>query len=87
MTGNGWFGDSTPPWEEEVAPSPNNQPLPAVDPRALDRIDLSTVVDHELGNVTGSQDLDTLANDVMSGVSGTGITRNASHVDAVLASL
>jgi hypothetical protein len=61
--------------------------LPAIEPQALDRIDLSTVAANELGNVAGSQDLDTLANDVTSGVSGTGITRNASHLDAALASL
>jgi hypothetical protein len=79
--------DSTLASDQESVSSEGTLQLSAIEPQALDRIDLSTVVDHELGNVAASQDLDTLANDVMSSVSGTGITRNASHVDAVLASL
>ena len=43
----------TPARNEEVASSPNNQPLPAIDPRVVDRMDLSTVVEHELGPVAG----------------------------------
>jgi hypothetical protein len=60
--------------------------LTVVEPRALDRIDLSTLVDHELGSVAGLQDLDALTHDVMGGVPGAGVRRNASQVDAVLAS-
>jgi hypothetical protein len=84
--GSGWSVDSTPVWNEEVAPSQNNQPLPAVDPRVVDRMDLLTIVEHELGHTAGSNDLDALTNDIMSGVLGTGIRRNAMHTDAVLAS-
>ncbi len=79
--------DSTLASAYNAASSGGTQPLPAVDPRVVDRMDPSTVVDHELGNVTGLQDLDTLANDVMSGVLGSGIARNSSHSDAALASL
>ena len=70
-----------------TAPSQNNQPLQAVDPRVVDRMDLLTVVEHELGHIAGLNDLDALTDDVMSGVLGSGIGRNASHLDAVLASL
>jgi hypothetical protein len=84
--GNGWFVDPTPAVDEEFASSGSQQPLTAVDPRALDRIDLLTVVEHELGHVAGLGDLDTSMNDLMSGVLGTGIRRNAAHIDAALAS-
>ena len=83
--GNGWFVDPTPAVDEEFASSGSQQQLVAVDPRAVDRIDLLTVVEHELGHVAGLSDLDTSVNDLMNGVLGTGIRRNASHVDAVLA--
>jgi hypothetical protein len=84
--GNGWFIDPTPASNEEFSASAGTQQLQAVDPRALDRIDLLTVVEHELGHVAGLGDLDSLADDVMNGVLGTGVRRIASHVDAVLAS-
>jgi hypothetical protein len=84
---NGWFGGSTPGWDEEVAPAQNNQPLATVDPRIVDRMDLFTVVEHELGHDAGLSDLDALTDDVMSGVLGSGIRRNVSHLDAALASL
>ena len=84
--GNGWFVDPTPASDEEFAPSGSQQQLAAVDPRAVDKIDLLTVVEHELGHVAGLNDQDALTNDIMSGVLGTGVRRNASHVDAILAS-
>ena len=49
-------------------------------------MDLSTVMEHELGHLAGSNDLDPLTDNVMSGVLGAGIRRNAVHTDAVLAS-
>ena len=68
----------------EVSPSSGGTlQLPVVEPRALDQIDLSTVVNHELGNVAGLQDLDALANNVTSGVLGTGIRRNAAAIDTL----
>jgi hypothetical protein len=84
--GNGWFVDATPAQNEEFSASAGTQQLHAVDPRALDRIDLLTVVEHELGHVLGLNDLNALADDVMDGVLGAGIRRVASHVDAALAS-
>ena len=81
--GNGWFVDPTPALNEEFTSSGSGQQLQAVDPRALDRIDLLTVVEHELGHVAGLSD-DALAGDIMNGVLGTGARRIASHVDAVL---
>ena len=84
--GHGWFVDPTPALDEEFTPSPSNQQLRAIDPRAVDRIDLLTVVEHELGHVAGLGDLDASVDDLMSGLLGTGTRRNASHVDAVLAS-
>ncbi len=85
--GNGWFVDPTPASNEEFSASAGSQQLKAVDPQALDRIDLLTVVEHELGHVAGLKDLDALADDVMSGVLGVGVRRNASPTDAVLASV
>ena len=76
--GNGWFVDPTPASDEEFASSGSQQQLVAVDPRAVDRIDLLTVVEHELGHVAGLGDLDPLAGNVMSGVLGTGVRRIAS---------
>ena len=52
------------------------QQLQAVDPRAVDRIDLLTVVEHELGHIAGLDDLDALADDLMSGVLGVGVRRS-----------
>ena len=83
--GHGWFVDPTPALDEEFTPS--NQQLRAVDPRAVDRIDLLTVVEHELGHIAGLGDLDASVNDLMSGLLGTGIRRNASHQDAIDAAL
>ena len=83
--GNGWFVDSTPALNEEFTSSGSGQQLQAVDPRALDRIDLLTVVEHELGHVAGLSD-DALAGDIMNGVLGTGARPIASHVDAILTS-
>jgi hypothetical protein len=81
--GYGWFVDATPASSEEFAASGIDQQLKAVDPRAVDRIDLLTVVEHELGHVVGLGDLDVLATDLMSGVLGVGARRGPSHQDAV----
>ncbi len=85
--GNGWFVDPTPASNEEFAASGSQQQLPAVDSRAVDRIDLLTVVEHELGHVAGLGDTYAQTNDIMDGVLGTGIRREPAHADAVLASL
>jgi hypothetical protein len=51
--------------------------LQAIDPRALDRIDLLTVVEHELGHVVGFDDLDALSDKLMSGLLDVGVRRTA----------
>ncbi len=68
--GNGWFIDPTPAVDEEFASSGSQQQLTAVDPRALDRIDLLTVVEHELGHVAGLSDIDAVTDDIMGGYGG-----------------
>ena len=75
--GNGWFIDPTPAANEEFSAQPGSQQMQAVDPRAVDHIDLLTVVEHELGHVAGLKDVDALADDVMNGVLGTGVRRIA----------
>jgi cyclophilin family peptidyl-prolyl cis-trans isomerase len=84
--GNGWFVDPTPAQSEEFsAMAGSHQQLKAVDPRAVDHIDLLTVVEHELGHVLGLKDLSATADDIMDGVLGVGTRRTVSSVDAALA--
>ena len=44
-----------------------NQRSRAIDPQAVDRIDLLTVVEYELGHILGLRDLNTSTDDLMSG--------------------
>ena len=85
--GHGWFVDSTPASNEEFTSSHGGQSR-AIDPRAVDRIDLLTVVEHELGHIAGFDDIDAVTNDLMSGVLGTGARKNPylTNVDQVFAS-
>jgi hypothetical protein len=85
--GNGWFVDPTPNADEEFTTASSSGQLQAVDSRALDRMDLLTVVEHELGHVAGLGDLDSSLSDLMSSTLNKGIRRNASvsDVDAVFA--
>jgi len=83
--GHGWFVDPAPALDEEFTPS--DQQLRAVAPQAVDRIDLLTVVEHELGHILGLKDLDDTTDDLMSGVLGVGVRRDPSHQDAVDAAL
>ena len=71
--GHGWFVDPTPATDEEFTGT--GAQLQAIDPRAVDKIDLLTVVEHELGHVAGFDDLDATAQSVMDGVLGVGIRR------------
>jgi hypothetical protein len=68
----------------QVSPS---QTLSAVDPRVVDRMDLGTVVEHELGHIASLGGLDALTDDIMNGMLGVGAPRIASHADAALASV
>jgi len=78
--GYGWFVDPTPDAAEEFA---------ALDARAVDRMDLLTVVSHELGHSLGLDDLDASSDGIMSGVLGTGTRREpgVAEIDAVFAGI
>ena len=54
--GCGWFVDPTPDDDEEFESIVASGPMQAIDPQALDRLDLLTVVSHELGHVVGLED-------------------------------
>jgi hypothetical protein len=85
--GNGWFVDSTPASDEEFVANADSKELQAVDARAVDKIDLLTVVEHELGHVLGQNDLYSVTDELMSATLGVGTRRDAyaDSVDAVLA--
>jgi (2Fe-2S) ferredoxin len=85
--GHGWFIDPTPQRDEEFAAVRSSTELRALDPRAVDRIDLLTVVEHELGHIAGLSDLDASVNDLMGGALGTGVRRRpgVADVDAIFA--
>jgi hypothetical protein len=73
--GRGWFADLTPAIDEEFIRLGAESGLKAIDPRAVDRIDLLTVLEHELGHVLGLNDLDASLDALMSAKLGTGIRR------------
>jgi hypothetical protein len=83
--GHGWFVDPTPGADEEF--SRVGDELHAIDPLAADRIDLLTVVSHELGHMLGLADLDAASDDLMSGWLATGVRREpgVAEIDAVFA--
>jgi hypothetical protein len=73
--GHGWFIDPTPALDEEFRVVQGERV--ATDPRAVDRIDLVTVVEHELGHVAGFEDLDASSHDLMSGTLRAGVRHAA----------
>jgi large repetitive protein len=77
--GHRWFIDSTPATDDEFT-SP-------VQPGVADRMDLLTVVAHELGHAVGLDDVMPPSTDVMTMSLGTGLRRmpTAAGVDAVFA--
>jgi hypothetical protein len=77
--GHGWFVDPSPTLDEEFLLSANGNQLQAVDSRAVDRIDLLSVVEHELGHIAGLDDLDADTNDLMSGVLEVSLRRSLCH--------
>jgi hypothetical protein len=78
--GYGWFVDTTPGRDEEYVHAEREEysGLWAVDPRAVDRVDLLTVVEHELGHVLGLSDMDRAADELMSGWLRPGVRREPS---------
>jgi hypothetical protein len=84
--GWGWFIDATPNQDEEYVGRGRQQK--AITPEAVDRIDLLSVVTHELGHVLGFDDVHSNA-DIMGETLSAGIRRATHrHYDmALLASL
>jgi len=82
--GHGWFVDPTPGENEEFQTVGNR--LEALDPAAVDRIDLMTVVSHEIAHTLGLDDLDSSLDRLMSGTLETGVRREVgpAEIDAVL---
>jgi hypothetical protein len=82
--GHGWFVDPAPDRDAEfIAPQTGAQQ--ALDPQAVDRMDLLTVVEHELGYIAGLADHS--PSDLMSDQLPTGLRRSirATHLDSVFA--
>ena len=85
--GRGWFIDPTPGVDEEFQLTGSE--LRAVDPQAVDRMDLLTVVSHELGHELGLEDLSSSSGSLMSGTLETGLRREpgAAELDALFPQL
>ena len=87
--GHGWFVDQTPAENEEFIEDSDDGELIAVDDRAADRIDLFSVVAHELGHTLDLSDLEAAAESLMAGRLGKGLRRapGDAEIDAVFALL
>jgi hypothetical protein len=83
--GYDWFIDPTPTLDSEFAASLSAKQLQAVDSRTVDRMDLLTVVEHELGHELGLSDLASSVDDLMSRTLSAGVRRNPTEADAVFA--
>ena len=79
--GNGWFVDRTPSRSEEFRGAARAANLRAVDRRAVDRMDLLTVVAHELGHIAGLDDLDPQPGSLMSSTLPAGVRRTVWDAD------
>ena len=86
--GHGWFIDPMPASDTKFAQGSDGQ-LHAIAPQAVDRIDLLTVLEHELGHIVGLDDRNDGQTDIMDQTLGVGIRRDilAADVDAVLGEL
>ena len=85
--GYGWFVDATPGQNDAFRPTGIADQLQAVDPRAVDQMDLLTVVEHELGLAAGLTDLNPNLDNLMSSTLSAGVRREVStrDIDAALA--
>ena len=84
--GYGWYIDPAPDDDDFTATSVPGT-LTAIDPQAVDHIDLLTVVCHELGHIAGLPDIFAPNSGLMDGRLTLGVRRlpTAAEVDAVLA--
>lgn len=82
--GYGWFVDPSPSASSAFGPAGADGQLHAVSASAVDRIDLFTVVENELGAIAGLSELASSSTDLMSGTLGTGVRRLPSAADAAL---
>ena len=82
--GYGWFVDRTPRADQEFRRVARSLDLRAVDRRAVDRIDLLTVVEHELGHIAGLQDVASDRVGLMKGTLDTGTRRLVGGAEADL---
>jgi hypothetical protein len=73
--GHGWFVDATPDRDEEFAPVAGSPELYALAAEATGRMDLLTVVEHELGHVAGLADRPSGTGEMMSGQLAAGVRR------------
>lgn len=87
--GHGWFVDATPSDDVEFQAAKADGQLTAINAAAIDRIDLLSVVTHELGHIAGLDDLSTANQSLMSGSISKGVRRvaGADEVDAILAKI
>ena len=87
--GFGWFVDPTPNQDEEFARIGSEGELRAAGAGAIDRMDLLSVVEHELGHLLGLRDLDSIVSSLMGSSLNKGTRRVATpkEVDAVFASM
>jgi len=87
--GFGWFVDPTPQFSEEFLQSSATSFLASGTSPAAGRVDLLTVMTHEVGHVLGFKDLDASSspNDLMAGILGPGQRRvlPSAAVDAIFA--
>jgi hypothetical protein len=85
--GFGWFVDPTPTKDEEFARIAPEDELRAIGAGVIDRMDLLSVVEHELGHLLGLRDLDSIVPSLMGSSLNKGVRRTvtATEVDAVFA--
>jgi hypothetical protein len=72
--------------DEEFTANGGDDDLHSVDPKAADRVDLLTVVCHELGHLAGLEDVTLARHGLMSSELGAGLRRlpGKAEIDAIL---